>query len=228
MRWMQLTLVAAVLVCFGLVSHQYAAGEGEDVGRAGAVGAVSFRGTAWQGKLTGKQALDLDARQLAEAGTTAAALFERLATFGPARVLHHFDERPDPAGAKAIATRATIPFVTSIQYHNRNLQSLNYGSNTHGLDLQLSWAHGGPGSLSIRLHGNLTATVEKAIQFKDVPEHIDITALRNMDTHDCRFSYFGEVALGDPQVIVRVVADPREPDVVYAYVVRMVFSDAEG
>ena len=40
MRWMQLTLVAAVLVCFGLVSHQYAAGEGEDVGRAGAVGAV--------------------------------------------------------------------------------------------------------------------------------------------------------------------------------------------
>ena len=223
MKWMHLALVVAVLVCLGLASHQYAA---DEAGGAGAVGAVSFRGTVWQVKLTDKQALDLDARQLARAGTSAAALFERLARSGPVRVLHHLDERPDPDGKQTIGTRSEIPFVISITQPNRETVTVSYGQKTVGLTLNLSWARGPGGLLSIRLHGSLSAPVEKAIRVKGVPENVDITALRNMDMHHCEFSYFGEVALDDPQVVVRVVADPREPDVVYAYVVRMAFSDA--
>ena len=221
MKWMYLIPVLAVLACLTLGPAQHAADVGDEARP------VRFQATVWQVTMTDKQALDLDSRQLATTAKTAAAMFARLAAIGPARVLHHLDEAPDPSGEKAIGTTSKIAVVNSIHNTNKNTITVSYAEKTVGVTLRLSWRQDGAGLLSVRMHGSLAAPIDKAVRLKGVPDNVDIEAVRNIDMHNCEFSYFGEVALDDPQVIVRVVADPREQDVAYAYVVRMVFSDPQ-
>ena len=219
MKWTHLTVVLAALVCFGVAPHQYA----DDADAA--ITSVRFQATVWQVTLTSTQALSLDAQRLAKSGKTAAEMFTRLRAAGPVRVLHHIDERPAPDERRAFGTRSNIPVVNSITNPNRDTLTISYLGRSVGLTLNLAWSEVKPGVLSIRLHGTLSAPVDKAIQFENLPAGFDVQAMRNIDVHTCDLAYFGDVALDDPQVIVRVLADPREQDVVYAYVVRLALSD---